>query len=117
MLQIKYGDTIPADGIVMQSNDLRVDENALTGENNYVLKSTEEPVVLSGKLSCKVINCKIKTRQKIIENYYLGNRHKCDGWKCKIFSNSCRNKFTFRTNNGTFRSFRYVLYHYLKYKK
>ena len=35
---MKYGDLLPADGVVIQSNDLRVDESALTGESDQVYK-------------------------------------------------------------------------------
>ncbi|CAF0918576.1 unnamed protein product, partial [Didymodactylos carnosus] len=36
--QVKYGDTLPADGIVIQSNDLKVDESSLTGESDLKKK-------------------------------------------------------------------------------
>ncbi|XP_043484089.1 plasma membrane calcium-transporting ATPase 2 isoform X2 [Leptopilina heterotoma] len=47
--QIKYGDLLPADGILIQSNDLKVDESSLTGESDHVKKGeTFDPMVLSG---------------------------------------------------------------------
>ncbi|XP_055314472.1 plasma membrane calcium-transporting ATPase 2 isoform X6 [Sitodiplosis mosellana] len=47
--QIKYGDLLPADGILIQSNDLKVDESSLTGESDHVKKGTDyDPMVLSG---------------------------------------------------------------------
>ncbi|KAK6634523.1 Plasma membrane calcium-transporting ATPase 2 [Polyplax serrata] len=47
--QIKYGDLLPADGILIQSNDLKVDESSLTGESDHVKKGeTIDPMVLSG---------------------------------------------------------------------
>ncbi|RZF35558.1 hypothetical protein LSTR_LSTR014550 [Laodelphax striatellus] len=46
---IKYGDLIPADGILIQSNDLKIDESSLTGESDHVKKGeTSDPMVLSG---------------------------------------------------------------------
>lgn len=49
VLQIKYGDLLPADGILIQSNDLKLDESALTGESNEVKKSDSfDPMLLSG---------------------------------------------------------------------
>ena len=36
--QIKYGDTLPADGLLLQNNDLKVDESSLTGETDLVKK-------------------------------------------------------------------------------
>ncbi|KAL3078827.1 hypothetical protein niasHS_014609 [Heterodera schachtii] len=47
--RVKYGDLIPADGILLQSNDLKVDESSLTGESDHVSKSVyADPVLLSG---------------------------------------------------------------------
>ncbi|KAH9629556.1 hypothetical protein HF086_008600 [Spodoptera exigua] len=47
--QIKYGDLLPADGILLQSNDLKVDESSLTGESDHVKKGEAfDPMVLSG---------------------------------------------------------------------
>ncbi|XP_043500068.1 plasma membrane calcium-transporting ATPase 3 isoform X8 [Polistes fuscatus] len=47
--QIKYGDLLPADGILIQSNDLKVDESSLTGESDHVKKGEAfDPMVLSG---------------------------------------------------------------------
>ncbi|KAK6111371.1 calcium-translocating P-type ATPase PMCA-type [Brugia pahangi] len=47
--QIKYGDLLPADGILVQSNDLKIDESSLTGESDQIRKSPElDPMLLSG---------------------------------------------------------------------
>ncbi|VDL93246.1 unnamed protein product [Schistocephalus solidus] len=47
--QVKYGDLLPADGILVQSNDLKIDESALTGESDQVKKSeSKDPILLSG---------------------------------------------------------------------
>ncbi|XP_052564452.1 plasma membrane calcium-transporting ATPase 1 isoform X5 [Culex pipiens pallens] len=47
--QIKYGDLLPADGILIASNDLKIDESSLTGESDHVKKSeSTDPMVLSG---------------------------------------------------------------------
>uniref|UniRef100_A0A668AEW6 Calcium-transporting ATPase n=1 Tax=Myripristis murdjan TaxID=586833 RepID=A0A668AEW6_9TELE len=47
--QVKYGDLLPADGILMQGNDLKIDESSLTGESDHVRKSVEkDPILLSG---------------------------------------------------------------------
>jgi len=47
--QIKYGDLLPADGLVIQSNDLKVDESSLTGESDLVSKNIHKnPFLLSG---------------------------------------------------------------------
>nr|XP_015814583.2 plasma membrane calcium-transporting ATPase 2 isoform X11 [Nothobranchius furzeri] len=47
--QIKYGDLLPADGVLIQGNDLKIDESSLTGESDHVKKSTDkDPMLLSG---------------------------------------------------------------------
>ncbi|NXE69534.1 AT2B4 ATPase, partial [Calcarius ornatus] len=48
--QIKYGDLLPADGILIQGNDLKIDESSLTGESDQVKKSMDkDPMLLSGE--------------------------------------------------------------------
>jgi len=43
------GDLLPADGVIIQSNDLKVDESSLTGESDHVRKSeNHDPNLLSG---------------------------------------------------------------------
>ncbi|XP_060075457.1 plasma membrane calcium-transporting ATPase 2-like isoform X2 [Ylistrum balloti] len=47
--QIKYGDLLPADGVIIQSNDLKIDESSLTGESDHVKKGEiRDPMLLSG---------------------------------------------------------------------
>ena len=44
------GDLLPADGIIIQSNDLKIDESSLTGESDHVKKGENtDPMLLSGK--------------------------------------------------------------------
>lgn len=45
------GDLLPADGIIIQSNDLKVDESSLTGESDHVKKGeSSDPMLLSGRI-------------------------------------------------------------------
>ncbi|XP_051950146.1 plasma membrane calcium-transporting ATPase 3-like isoform X2 [Xyrauchen texanus] len=47
--QVKYGDLLPADGVLIQGNDLKIDESSLTGESDHVSKSVDkDPMLLSG---------------------------------------------------------------------
>uniref|UniRef100_A0A8C2B5B9 Calcium-transporting ATPase n=1 Tax=Cyprinus carpio TaxID=7962 RepID=A0A8C2B5B9_CYPCA len=47
--QIKYGDLLPADGVLIQGNDLKIDESSLTGESDHVRKAADkDPMLLSG---------------------------------------------------------------------
>lgn len=44
------GDLLPADGVILQSNDLKVDESSLTGEPDQVKKGENiDPMLLSGQ--------------------------------------------------------------------
>ena len=45
---LNYGDLVPADGILLQGNDLKVDESSLTGESDMVKKNLDKPALLSG---------------------------------------------------------------------
>lgn len=59
------GDLLPADGIIIQSNDLKVDESSLTGESDHVKKGElTDPMLLSGKQ----FKCYIK-------DHYSGNKY------------------------------------------
>lgn len=43
------GDLLPADGVLIQGSDLRIDESSLTGESDHVKKSLDkDPMLLSG---------------------------------------------------------------------
>lgn len=44
--QIKYGDLLPADGVLIQGNDLKIDESSLTGESDHVKKSLDKDAML-----------------------------------------------------------------------
>ncbi|GMR51015.1 hypothetical protein PMAYCL1PPCAC_21210, partial [Pristionchus mayeri] len=47
--RVKYGDVLPADGVLIQSNDLKMDESSLTGESDLIKKSADsDPMLLSG---------------------------------------------------------------------
>ncbi|XP_030650164.1 plasma membrane calcium-transporting ATPase 4 isoform X3 [Chanos chanos] len=47
--QVKYGDLLPADGVLIQGNDLKIDESSLTGESDHVKKTlNKDPMLLSG---------------------------------------------------------------------
>lgn len=45
------GDLLPADGLFIQGNDLKIDESSLTGESDQVRKSVDkDPMLLSGEM-------------------------------------------------------------------
>jgi P-type Ca2+ transporter type 2B len=47
---VKSGDLLPADGILIEGNGLKVDEAAMTGESDHVEKGVNtDPMLLSGK--------------------------------------------------------------------
>lgn len=46
------GDLLPADGVLIQGNDLKIDESSLTGESDHVKKTQEkDPMLLSGNIN------------------------------------------------------------------
>ena len=46
LCNLQYGDLVPADGILIQENDLKVDESSLTGESDIVKKNFEKDIAL-----------------------------------------------------------------------
>ena len=46
LCNLQYGDLIPADGILVQASDLKVDESSLTGESDIVKKNFEKDIAL-----------------------------------------------------------------------
>lgn len=49
LIQLGYGDILPADGLYITGNDLSIDESTLTGESDHMKKSSEkDPMLLSG---------------------------------------------------------------------
>ncbi|KAM6436204.1 plasma membrane calcium-transporting ATPase 1 isoform 7-T11 [Liasis olivaceus] len=44
--QVKYGDLLPADGVLIQGNDLKIDESSLTGESDLVKKMLDRDLML-----------------------------------------------------------------------
>lgn len=48
-MSVAAGDLLPADGVLIQGNDLKIDESSLTGESDHVKKSADkDPMLLSG---------------------------------------------------------------------
>ncbi|CAF1116150.1 unnamed protein product [Didymodactylos carnosus] len=43
---IKYGDLLPADGLIVQASDLQTDESSLTGETDLIKKNDKENIEL-----------------------------------------------------------------------
>lgn len=46
LCKIQYGDLVPADGILIQASDLKIDESSLTGESDIVKKNNERDIAL-----------------------------------------------------------------------
>lgn len=58
------GDLLPADGILIQGNDLKIDESSLTGESDLVKKTqVKDPMLLSG-------NCSRNFKFSIVVHFY-----------------------------------------------
>ncbi|CAI5710378.1 unnamed protein product [Hyaloperonospora brassicae] len=48
IVRVDLGDIIPADGIVFDQKEIKMDESAMTGESDLLSKSAENPFLLSG---------------------------------------------------------------------
>ncbi|KAF1785214.1 P-type ATPase, cytoplasmic domain N [Phytophthora cactorum] len=48
VVRVDLGDIVPADGIVFDQKELKLDESAMTGESDLMVKNTENPFLLSG---------------------------------------------------------------------
>jgi Ca2+ transporting ATPase len=48
VVRVDLGDIVPADGIVFDQKELKLDESAMTGESDLMTKNTENPFLLSG---------------------------------------------------------------------
>ncbi|KAJ0392063.1 hypothetical protein P43SY_005455 [Pythium insidiosum] len=48
IVRVDLGDIIPADGIVFDEKELKLDESAMTGETDLLTKNAENPFLLSG---------------------------------------------------------------------
>ena len=80
-LQIKYGDLLPADGILIQSNDLKVDESSLTGESDHVKKGeTSDPMLLSGKSIYASVSRQFLSIFQFTANQVLTSWKAAAGW-------------------------------------
>jgi len=82
-MQIKYGDLLPADGILIQSNDLKVDESSLTGESDHVKKGESfDPMVLSGKREPSALYHNVFY---FILNYFSRKKYTCKSIFANVF--------------------------------
>lgn len=85
------GDLLPADGVLIQGNDVKIDESSLTGESDHVRKSADkDPMLLSGMSPA---------RQRAAE----------------CVSHSCRSAFDWVMALGQFLKYAYLYYCYFVY--
>ena len=85
--QVFYGHTIPADGIIIESNDLKIDESSLTGETDLIKKSAaEKPMLFSGDYF--LFDFILKSLNVTNFSSSLISRHPCYGRWCKSFGDS-----------------------------
>lgn len=76
---IKYGDSVPADGIVLQASDLKIDESAMTGETNLLDKTPNRDYrLIAGEWS---ISCQIMIAIVNVTVTVIFLRNQCNGGK------------------------------------
>jgi len=51
VVALNIGDQVPADGVVISSHSLAIDESSMTGESKFVMKDQKTPFLMAG---CKV---------------------------------------------------------------
>ncbi|CAG0922485.1 unnamed protein product [Notodromas monacha] len=71
---IKYGDILPADGIVLESIDLKLDESSLTGESDRINKTLKKDIrLLSGTdiVEGKVLTFLVLIIKFSVQNYAM----------------------------------------------
>ena len=67
-MQVKYGDLLPADGIIIQSNDLKVDESSLTGESDHVKKGVVPNKARAEEIATQQFNAAKKEQNSAVES-------------------------------------------------
>ena len=56
-VSVAAGDLLPADGVLIQGNDLKIDESSLTGESDHVKKErNRDPMLLSGRMPVEALS-------------------------------------------------------------
>ena len=48
MCILTIGNLVPADGVVIQANDLKIDESNITGESDLIEKGHDDFILFSG---------------------------------------------------------------------
>uniref|UniRef100_K3X6Z0 Calcium-transporting ATPase n=1 Tax=Globisporangium ultimum (strain ATCC 200006 / CBS 805.95 / DAOM BR144) TaxID=431595 RepID=K3X6Z0_GLOUD len=87
VVRVDLGDIIPADGIVFDEKELKLDESAMTGESDLMVKGHENPFLLSGTkvmegLGKMLVICVGESSQAgIIKKLILGKAGKKEGEK------------------------------------
>ncbi|KAG2771804.1 hypothetical protein JG687_00018253 [Phytophthora cactorum] len=82
IVRVDLGDIIPADGMVFDEKELKMDESAMTGESDLLAKNRENPFLLSGTKVmeglCKMlVVCVGESSQAgVIKSLINGNRAK-----------------------------------------
>ncbi|KAF4323162.1 hypothetical protein BBO99_00003440 [Phytophthora kernoviae] len=80
IVRVDLGDIIPADGIVFDGKEIKMDESAMTGESDLLTKNAENPFLLSGTkvmegLGKMLVVCVGESSQAgIIKSLINGNR-------------------------------------------
>ena len=72
--QIQYGDQIAADGVLLHSNDLKMDESSLTGESYLIKKNEHCPLLLSGGV-CDSASYWTKMLDKLIHILWCSEKY------------------------------------------
>lgn len=76
ILTLASGDLMPADGVLIQSNDLKIDESSLTGESDLMKKGVaRDPMLLSGTFKPTVRSSQLSSAPLATNYPTLLSRH------------------------------------------
>lgn len=100
---IRYGDLVPADGIIIQASDLKIDESSLTGETDLIKKDICDFIlsgthVMEGSGQFLVTAVGINSQTGIIMSL-LGATSESDNPKNNIKSNNKSSKISPQPNS------------------
>ncbi|RLN95016.1 hypothetical protein BBJ28_00021312 [Nothophytophthora sp. Chile5] len=93
IVRVDLGDIIPADGMVFDEKELKMDESAMTGESDLLSKNRDNPFLLSGTkvmegLGKMLVICVGESSQAGIIKSLINGKHPSGGDKKESDANS-----------------------------
>ena len=77
LVEFKYGNTFPCDGLLVQGNDVRVNEASLTGESEQLKKTPEKNPFLYAGTQVSYSRETSRLTQSVLEKDFDWNHYIC----------------------------------------